>query len=191
LCIREGSDEELAIGQWRNVKLVASAYENIHPGCLVLAGRQTEMGAHAKAFAARGSVEAEGSAEGRVRSIRGDDQRSALGLAVNDETYDATIFDERRADGRACMDLDARSGCGGFKKCLIQMPAPLAIARCGPIANAREMAFGDKAAKMVTHAVKRRAADGLGQAEPLKDGDAAGHESFAAGLFLGEFAALK
>jgi hypothetical protein len=191
LGIGEGCDEELAIGQRRNVKLVASTYENVHPVGLVLAGRQTEMGAHAKAFAARGNVESESAADGRVRSVRGDDQRSALGLAVNDETYDAAILEERPADWRAGMGIHTTSGCSRLKERLIQMPAPLAIARCGPISDARETAFGDEAAKMVMHAVKRRAADGLGQAEPLEHGDSARHESFAAGLFFGEFAALE
>ena len=59
---------------------------------------------------------------------------------------------------------------------------------CG---DAREAAFGNEAAEVEAHTVKRRAADGLRQAEPLQDGDAAGHESFAAGFFLGEFATLE
>ena len=71
------------------------------------------------------------------------------------------------------------------------MAAPLAIACCGHVRDAREAAFGNEAADVEAHTVKRRAADGLRQAEPLQDGDAAGHESFAAGLFLGEFATLE
>jgi hypothetical protein len=149
------------------------------------------MGAHAKAFAARGNVEAEGAADRRARSVRSDDQRSALGLAVNDETCDAAILEEWRADGRAAMDLDARSGCGGLKERLVQMPAPLATAHCGPIGDARETAFGDDVAEVVAHPVKRRPADGLGQAESLKDGDTARHEAFAADFFFGEFASLE
>ena len=89
------------------------------------------------------------------------------------------------------MNLDARSGRGRSEERLIEMPAPLAIARCGEMGDARETAFGDKVAEVVTHAMKRRAADGIRQAEPLQNGDAAGHESFAAGFFFGEFAALE
>ncbi len=191
LYIGEGCDEKLAIGQRRDVQLVARPDEDVHPGCWDLAGRQTEMGAHAEASSTRGDVQGQGVADGRVGAIRGHDQGSALRLAVNEQAYDAAILHERGAYVRAGVGVDAGGRCGGLEERLIQMPAPLAKARCGQVGDARETAFGDDAAGVVADAVKWRAANGLRQAETLQNGDAAGHESFAAGFFFGEFAALE
>src|ERR1700730_15541470 len=96
------------------------------------------MGAHAEAFAARGSIESERVANRRVRTIRGDDQRSALCLTLDDETEDTAVLEQRRAHARARMHRNAWSGRSGFEERTVQTAAPLAIACRGHVGQARK-----------------------------------------------------